>query len=545
MNRRRDVPTPTLSLPVVLAALAFDLALVPTLLPRPWWVNGVFVGVSAAQTFLLAVGARWTGRVVLGWARPRGPAARRTRWCHGGSDGRPGGRRRRTWSGAALLTLLVTSAVAGQLKQAGLERSMQLPPGSFTHQAMHQSGAVGVGLLTAALLVGLVLLAVRALRAALREAVRVFARSRRLRAATLVPVVTIAGCTVSVPWGPTSTPASAAVAASRPAAPAVGREAGAVVVSEGSLGAKGHQFLRGTTPSSVIARVTGEAARRPVRVYAELRAGEGDEARAARGVAQLRGSGALDRSAVLVVVPTGSGWVDPAAVTAVETLTGGDVATLAVQYADVPSWVAYLRGAGSAERSAAAVIRDVRSLLDTVPVERRPRLLVYGESLGALGGLRALVGGASGLAGTGGSGLEDVDGALWVGVPADVARLGHRAGRRGQAVLVHRDDPVAAWSATLAVRPAAGWRAPWWPVVTFWQATADLVSAYSTPDGYGHRYGAELVDAWRPVLARAGVGSPVTVGPATGGEMTLTVVRHLVSQTSDGGSSLPSRAPEG
>jgi uncharacterized membrane protein len=36
----------------------------------------------------------------------------------------------------------------------------------------------------------------------------------------------------------------------------------------------------------------------------------------------------------------------------------------------------------------------------------------------------------------------------------------------------------------------------WYPVVTFWQVTADLVEADHVPPGAGHRYGTLVADAW-------------------------------------------------
>jgi uncharacterized membrane protein len=493
----------------VLAALAFDLALQPTLLPRPWWVQGVFVGIATAQTYLVARVAvvvcsairrlRELARASLAAPRPE-RSGRRRRAAHAG-PGAAGARSARLagvlWCGLALL--LVVSAVAGQAREAALDRGVALDPGSWDDQVMRQSGSVLLALVTALAVSGAPVLVHQGLRALRRRVVQRVVRPSRgctsLPAALMVPVMALAGCTASgLPGG---TPAAAAAP---PAIVPVADVGSARPVEP--LGIKGRQFVRGVTPMVTIAAAAGAAGRptvRPVRVYAGLRSGEGDEARAARGVEDLRRAGGLTRAVVVVVVPTGSGWVDPAAMTAVESLTGGDVATLAVQYAQVPSWIAYLQGSGGAERSAAAAITTVRRLVDTLPVERRPRLLVYGESLGALGGLRA----------------QDaqpvpLDGALWVGVPTDAAGLASRAARAGQGVLVHADDPVAAWSADLALRPAAGWLARWWPVVTFWQATADLVAAYSTPAGHGHRYGSELMAAWRTTLHHVGFG-PVQV----------------------------------
>jgi uncharacterized membrane protein len=45
---------------------------------------------------------------------------------------------------------------------------------------------------------------------------------------------------------------------------------------------------------------------------------------------------------------------------------------------------------------------------------------------------------------------------------------------------------------------------PWYPFVTFWQITADLVPAQVTLLGHGHRYGGELATAWAAILPPAG-----------------------------------------
>jgi uncharacterized membrane protein len=44
----------------------------------------------------------------------------------------------------------------------------------------------------------------------------------------------------------------------------------------------------------------------------------------------------------------------------------------------------------------------------------------------------------------------------------------------------------------------------WYPVVTFWQMTADLANALYVPDGYGHNYSHEMLDAWARVAPPPG-----------------------------------------
>jgi uncharacterized membrane protein len=40
----------------------------------------------------------------------------------------------------------------------------------------------------------------------------------------------------------------------------------------------------------------------------------------------------------------------------------------------------------------------------------------------------------------------------------------------------------------------------WFPVVTFWQVSADLTEAEGMPGGHGHNYGDMVLDGWAAVL---------------------------------------------
>ncbi|MGJ3560185.1 alpha/beta-hydrolase family protein [Streptomyces sp. INA 01156] len=45
----------------------------------------------------------------------------------------------------------------------------------------------------------------------------------------------------------------------------------------------------------------------------------------------------------------------------------------------------------------------------------------------------------------------------------------------------------------------------WLPFVTFWQVTADLPFSTGVPDGHGHKYTTEYVDAWNAVMRPANI----------------------------------------
>ena len=170
----------------------------------------------------------------------------------------------------------------------------------------------------------------------------------------------------------------------------------------------------------------------------------------------------------------------------VEYLTGGDVATVATQYAHRPSWVEYPLGTEAAQRSTAALVGAVRARIDTLPAGHRPQLLLFGESLGALAAAPT---------------ARLADHTVLAGPPGAVAD----PPPSGATVALNSDDPVGRWSPALAVRPAGP--GPWLPIVTFWQVTGSLVGALDVPSGHGHRYGGGLAHAW--VAAGAATAPPV------------------------------------
>jgi uncharacterized membrane protein len=51
----------------------------------------------------------------------------------------------------------------------------------------------------------------------------------------------------------------------------------------------------------------------------------------------------------------------------------------------------------------------------------------------------------------------------------------------------------------------------WYPIVTFFQVTADLVAANHVPSGAGHRYGDLIADGWAAVVPPEGWTTEDTV----------------------------------
>ena len=220
-----------------------------------------------------------------------------------------------------------------------------------------------------------------------------------------------------------------------------------------------------------------------VRAYAAMNDGESVRARAERAADQLVRSGGLQRDRVVIMIPTGSGWVDPNAVLGLEQRFGRDVAMVGMQYADAPSWWAYLTDQDGAARGAKALFDAVARRVDAVPADRRPQLHVYGESLGATAGQDIFTGPG------GQDAARRVCSVLWVGTPG-----GERAGLPREASVANDDDPVVhAAPSTLFRSPDDG--RPWLPVVSLVQTGADYLGSLAVPTGAGHRYGPDQADA--------------------------------------------------
>ena len=311
-----------------------------------------------------------------------------------------------------------------------------------------------------------------------------------------------------------------------------------------TLGWQGRNFI-GKGPSvSDIEKFTGQPPMEPIRIYAGLASAKGAQAQAALAVKDLQRAGGFQRKYLAVVTTTGSGWVDPALADSFEYLTGGNCATVAIQYSYLPSWISYLVDQSKALAAGRALFDAVYGVWAKLPADQRPKLVVAGESLGSFGGEAAF---------TGENDLANrTNGALFAGPPnfntlfrefSDHRDAGspevqpiYQDGRivrftndastgipppgqpwNGTRVLylMHPSDPIVWWS------PHLIFSQPDWiseppgrdvlksmfsmPFITFWQVTADLPFATGVPGGHGHTYSGEYVDGWNAVLRPPGI----------------------------------------
>lgn len=313
-----------------------------------------------------------------------------------------------------------------------------------------------------------------------------------------------------------------------------------------SLGREGRTFVAGGLRQHQLARLNGRSAKEPIRVYAGLHSAPTDTDRMALLVDELDRTHAADRELLIIVPTTGTGWIDAVAAASLEMMYSGDTATVGVQYSYLPSWISFLADQQKSLDSGRMLIQTVHGWWQRLAPDHRPRLVLYGESLGSLAGQGAF------------DWLSDIeamgfDAVLWVGPPQSSPLWHALIARRdpgstevapryadGETVrfaqatdpgeisrvaappwsgtrvlfLQHPSDPVVWWSPDLLfhqpdwlVEPPGPDRAAamrWYPVVTFWQVSADMTNGQSVPSGHGHNYGDSILDGWVAVLPPPG-----------------------------------------
>ncbi|QMU68639.1 alpha/beta-hydrolase family protein [Streptacidiphilus sp. P02-A3a] len=516
------------------ALLCYSVSLTPSLLPRAWWLQGLCAGVTAVIGY--AAGALLgylVGRLWRLWRdRPDDPRLRRTAW----------------WLLAAvgLAGVVVVTAFSARW-QEDVRRAVSLS----AHVPWLGWTAVP---LVALLVGGLLVLLARLLRLATGLIARLLSPYLPRAVGYGVGVVVLAFVTVGVVQGfllsaaldVAENAASLADSGTRPGIvqPRLPTLSGSPASAESwdSLGFQGRNFVGEAPTRAELADFSGRPAMDPVRVYVGLRAADTLAGRAALAVSELERTGGFGRKVLAVMATTGSGWVNPQTTAPLEFMYGGDSALVAVQYSYLPSWVSVLTEDEAAD-AGRALFDAVYAKWSTLPPADRPKLVVFGESLGSYATEQAFHGSLAELS-------ARTDGALLVGPTYDNPMWKRLTAERtpgspawrpvvggGATVrfaqfpadldlpagpwdpprtlyLQNGSDPIVWWSPGLAVhrpdwldRPRAADVSSamrWYPLITFWQVACDLVDANGVPDNHGHRYGTMPATGWAAVVPPPG-----------------------------------------
>ncbi len=329
-----------------------------------------------------------------------------------------------------------------------------------------------------------------------------------------------------------------------------------------SLGLQGRRFVAGGPSVEQItmfrdARVETESESgpsadgeilEPIRAYAGLDGRSDFNAIADDVVRELDRTNAWDRDVLVVATTTGTGWVDSSMSDALELMHNGNTAIAAMQYSNLPSWLSFVGDQSTPPIAGKALFEAVYAEWVNQPEDSRPKLIVFGISLGSFGTQGAF------------SGVQDMatrtDGALLVGTPGftstwkdvtfrrdpgsfehapvyqDGRTLRFMTGPPGSSgdplqlsgewegprivYAQHASDGVTWWSPDLLLKKP-DWLGEergrdvhpgvtWYPIVTFWQLTADLFFSADEdiPMGHGHHFKLEYGNAFAMIVPPEG-----------------------------------------
>ncbi len=511
------------------ALFFYCLSLTPSLLPRVWYLQAVMSGVTVAIGYGVGAFVGWLLRSLIPWRAD--PPVRRGAW----------------W-----VLALATAVLVPLFGVLGAEWQHQIRE---LVDASQPSEASYVFVVIVSLLIGLAIVTVaRGLRQLVRWVARLLGRVVPARAATalaVLAVVVVLGLLVTGVLSRLAIGAANSVFADIDNGTAAGVVQPADALRSGSpeslvpwstLGRQGRTFVAGGPTVAQISAFTGAPAMEPIRVYVGLKSADSIAAESALAVRELERTGAFDRKVIVVATTTGTGWLNPAMIDPLEYMYGGDTAVAAIQYSYLPSWISFIVDKAPAQEAGRDLFDAVYAKWHQLPAGRRPKLVVFGESLGSFGGEAAF------------SGTDDIidrtSGVLWVGptnsntlwsrftddrapgtpewLPvyqgggtvrfgSTPAELAVSAGWKQPRVvyLQNASDPIVWWSWSLAFHQPDWLRGPtppdvssamhWYPLVTFWQVAADLALATAVPPGHGHTYGMlQGAAAWAAIIPPPG-----------------------------------------
>lgn len=543
---RRPVPPNLWGL--VCGGIMFALSLTPSLVPRTWLYQGLSCGLSAATGHLIGLFLLWNWRL---WLRDTVDP-----FWHRVVGGRRVPERAWTWIRNILVVVIPVALFCWVLVAVRWQREIADLQGARSYTAAQFLLVLPVGLLVWALFNGIGR-AVAAIAGLLAEAVPGNGTRYGLRLLVswgAVAVVTVLLVDFVLPGTirrATEQFFSVSTEEIRPdlVRPHVPERSGGPdsPTRWEDLGAYGTRFTALGLYKDDLEKLTGRPAKEPIRAYAGIDDGDDDVARAQHVVSELVRTGAEDRKALLVAPATGTGWVNPTTAQAFELMFDGDTAVASAQYSDVPSAVQFVTDRDRVAEYGRDLVTTVVDWWHTLPAGHRPKLYVYGESLGttaaesAFSGIRDIASAVDGMLLMGPPNSNELHGDLVArrdpGTPevapeysgGMMVRFAQNAGditawrhelNRGDTTdewhsprvlyVQHPSDPVVWWSPDLLFRrpdwlkePHGFDRTPamtWMPFVTFWQVTLDLPRAAKVPDGHGHNYGTSVIDGLAAVV---------------------------------------------
>ncbi|GAA2772811.1 alpha/beta hydrolase [Mycolicibacterium pallens] len=309
-----------------------------------------------------------------------------------------------------------------------------------------------------------------------------------------------------------------------------------------TIGHQGRTFVAGGPTVEQLTAFNGAPAVEPIRAYAGKNSADGIKAVAALAARELERTGGFKRKVIAVATTTGTGWINEAEASALEYMYNGDTAIVSMQYSFLPSWLSFLVDKENARQAGQALFEAVDARLREMPEAQRPKIVVFGESLGSFGAEAPFLSPNNIIARTDGALFSgptfnntmwddvtvnrDAGSPMWLPIfdegqnirfaarPDNLGRPDKPWGYPRVVYLQHASDPITWWNPNLLfaepdwLREALGYDVSpdmyWIPIVTFLQVSADMAVAVDVPDGHGHRYVRDVVNAWAAILQPPG-----------------------------------------
>ena len=305
-----------------------------------------------------------------------------------------------------------------------------------------------------------------------------------------------------------------------------------------SLGREGRVFISKGPTQAELTAFNGAPAVEPIRVYAGLESTDSVKENAQLVADELERTGGLKRAVVAVGSTTGSGWVNKGTVDSLEYMYNGNTAIAAMQYSYLPSWLSFLVDKERARQAGLALFEAISDRVQEMPEQSRPKLVVFGESLGSFAGeapfgtipdIAARTDGALFSGPTFNNTLwndttrqrdagspqvmpiyEDGEKVRFIADETDLGRPATEWEAKRIVYLQHASDAITWWSPRLILNKPDWLSEPrgrdvlgsmqWIPFVTFLQVSADMAVSTGVPDGHGHDYLSAIPYAWSKIL---------------------------------------------
>ena len=303
------------------------------------------------------------------------------------------------------------------------------------------------------------------------------------------------------------------------------------LVDWNDFGREGRRFVNMMLTAEDIEAVMSEPAVDPIRAFVGVNSAANEIERADLAMRELEELGAFDRPLIVIYSPTGSGYVNYVAAETIEYHTRGNVASVCIQYSVRPSGLSLDR-VDEGMRHIKHFTNALTWRLRGIPAKRRPRVVLFGESLGCWAALDAFTD-----EGVAGLHRATIDRAMMVGTPglsewsqrwrsepsvvdpqhevvevdSFVEWLAHDAEVRDRnrlMLLSHHNDPVVKLTLDLVIRQP-DWMGPpatrppgvprettWRPIYSFVSILFDFKNSMDVKPGkfirYGHDYRTDL-----------------------------------------------------